>query len=325
MPGLPATYASGVRVDLAAAPQRVLAVVAELLGEPIAAIEPATGGMAPGAAAVVRGPSGRAIFVKAVGSRTNAMNVELYRREAVWGTRLPDLAAIVRPLGSRDLSIGDASEGSDGEEDWVVTGFPAIEGQPPRHPWQLDVLTRVLDAWLPVAEAFTPSPFAEVSHDTLAGFFTGWQQIADAPDDPWHELSEQWVERDRRFIEAIRAGNTFTHSDLRADNIMIGRDGTVHFVDWVHASLGARWVDPAILLGDVVASWGDAAHELDLSTICSHPAFDGATTEQLEDSLGAYAAATHVLSRHPPSPSLPTIRGWQRVQSEAVLRYLQRD
>lgn len=314
----PDTYAVGVRIVLADAPAEVLAVVADVLGEPITDIREVRGGMAPGAVAVVRGGSGRAVFVKAVGCRTNERNVELYRLEAGWGARLPHLPGIVRPLTTRDLVV-------DGE-DWVVTVFPAVDGVPPRHPWRPDELIRVLDAWAPLGRAFTPSPYDDVSADGLVAFFSGWRQIADDPDDPWRPHAETWLERETAFVDALRTGTTFAHSDLRADNVLLSTDGSVQFVDWVHAHLAPQWLDPLLIACDVVASGADTSDggQVDMTAVWSHPAFCGADPTLLLSGLAGFAGTMHAFSRKPSPPGLPTIRAWQVRQSEAVLRYLGR-
>jgi thiamine kinase-like enzyme len=43
-------------------------------------------------------------------------------------------------------------------------------------------------------------------------------------------------------------GNTLVHFDIRADNIVLGNDGRVSFVDWPWACRGAIWMDITLFL-----------------------------------------------------------------------------
>ncbi|MGI8768045.1 MAG: phosphotransferase [Propionibacteriaceae bacterium] len=315
----PASYAVGVRMPYARVPRAVQAWIADRLGEPVLEVDDVIGGMAPGAAAVIRGVRGRGMFVKAVGSFTNEACVDLYRREAATGFGLPDIAGVVKPVATHDLVV-------DGE-DWVVTVFPALAGKPPRHPWRSAELEQVLDAWVPIGTTLTPCPYPDVTSAGLVGFFHGWEQIAQDPDDTWHPVATSWVDREECFRAAVAEGGTFCHSDLRADNILLGAGGETYFVDWAHGHRGPQWIDPALLCGDVVASGADLASggEIDLSptsAVWRHAAFAGAEVALLMTGVSAYGATMHRFSVKPPNPALPTIRGWQHLQAEAIAGFL---
>jgi hypothetical protein len=60
---------------------------------------------------------------------------------------------------------------------------------------------------------------------------------------------------------ALLAGDTLVHLDMRADNVLLGEDGAVWFVDWPWTCRGARWVDSALLVLNA-ATYGHDPEEL---------------------------------------------------------------
>ena len=67
---------------------------------------------------------GRAVFVKAVGGGANPESPWMHRREAVVSAALPRSPRFPRLLDSYD------------DGDWVALAFEAVDGRPPRHPWE---------------------------------------------------------------------------------------------------------------------------------------------------------------------------------------------
>ncbi len=121
-------------------------------------------------------------------------------------------------------------------------------------------------------------------------------------------------------------GDTLSHFDLRADNIVITAD-QMWIVDWAHTRNAARWVDPMILVTDIVASGADRADggEIEVSALLRHhPALSGVPTRLQYGFVAALAAALHVASLRPPAPGLPTIRRWQASTSDAMMGFLRR-
>ena len=57
-------------------------------------------------------------------------------------------------------------------------------------------------------------------------------------------------------------GDTLVHGDLRADNLLLRRDGSVAIVDWPWASIGPAWLDTVLLSINVRLFGGDAERVL---------------------------------------------------------------
>ncbi|MFC7623414.1 hypothetical protein [Microlunatus sp. GCM10028923] len=271
--------------------------------------------MSTGLATVVTGER-RRVFVKALDATLNAAGERFYRREAESSALLPDLPSIPRLLDHGTVAVDD--------HHWVVLLYPAVAGEPPQHPWRAADLNRVLDAWLPVGEALSAIPDWP-RNNLIAPLFTGWRTIAESPDDPWHEHAQDWTDREQRFVTAATETGPLigAHVDLRADNLLLGPDG-VWFVDWAHPDHAAPWLDPLIMLCDVVASGADLGDggEIDVARVwAEHPACAGADPETLIDGVSAFAALMHAGSRKPPHPAVPHGRAWQRLVSERTLPY----
>jgi Ser/Thr protein kinase RdoA (MazF antagonist) len=60
-----------------------------------------------------------------------------------------------------------------------------------------------------------------------------------------------------RGLAAIAAGNTLTHRDIRADNILVRADGGIVFVDWPWGCVGPAWLDTVLLALNVIVHGGD--------------------------------------------------------------------
>lgn len=317
----PASYAAGVRGRFQDLPSAVVEWVAGELGGPVTAVRNAVGGFSPGVAAVVSSPSGRALFVKAVGAATNAEAVRFYSRERDAAAQLPHVDGIVLPTNGTELEV-------DGQP-YVVLVFPALDGAPPRHPWRAAELDLVLAAQHRLSQQLTPSPWSGHDRDQrLPGFFCWWPRIIDNPDDPWH--GSEWVASRAAALVAAElqsreevTGGTLSHTDLRADNLVLDGD-RVWFVDWAHAANAAPWVDATLLMADVVASHADLADggEVDvIETLRDHPALAAGSYEQSWRLILAAAGALHGLAAQPSPPGLPTLRGWQAATSQTWLRW----
>ena len=68
--------------------------------------------------------------MKAVGAELNPESPELHRREAVVSAALPASPRFPRLLDAYD------------DGDWVALAFEAVDGRPPRHPWDGGELRR---------------------------------------------------------------------------------------------------------------------------------------------------------------------------------------
>jgi Phosphotransferase enzyme family len=227
-------------------PPRVLRGVEDVVGGPLLAFEPVDGGFSVGGVVgVVTAASGDGLFIKAVPSHHPAAND--YRLEARVGPALP--AGVPAPA----LRLFREVDG------WVVLGFEPVPGRPAHELWQDDELEATLGALDVSAGLLTPAPAVDVP--TVAARMGGrcrtWRSLAgDGRHGPvdrrglgrWEQehldiladLEDQW--------EQGVDGETLLHFDLRHDNCLVRKDGTVTFVDWGRACTGPPWVDLVCLL-----------------------------------------------------------------------------
>ena len=65
-----------------------------------------------------------------------------------------------------------------------------------------------------------------------------------------------------RGLTALQTGETLTHCDIRADNILVRADGRVIIVDWPWGGTGPDWLDRLLLGLHIVVRGGDPAGPL---------------------------------------------------------------
>jgi aminoglycoside phosphotransferase (APT) family kinase protein len=236
--------AAGVRLPWAGLPERIRSAVEARAGAAVIAARDQRGGFSPGVAARLVLDDGSRLFVKAVAFSVNSDSAGMHRDEARTLATLPPGVPAPRLRWTYD------------DGDWIILGIEDVEGHSPALPWRRDDLERVIAA-LPA----TPAPEGFVSlTGQLAGAFTGWRTLAAEPP---ADL-DRWALRHLDRLAALEAswpghadGGMLLHSDLRADNLIIGTDGGIHLVDWAHACSGAPWVDLTLLLTEVDRSLVD--------------------------------------------------------------------
>jgi len=258
----------------------------------------------------VRTTSGRRAFVKAVSPAQNEYSAQLARREATIAAELPVGAPVPRLLGTYD-------EGHDHSDGWVALVFEDIEGRHPRTPWVDAELAATVTALRELALTLTPSPLTAVptAAEHLGSDLAGWHKVAADPPgdlDPWAaaHLTELRAAADRG-LAAIGTGNTLTHCDVRADNLLVRPDGSIVIVDWPAACTGPAWFD-TVLLGMNVIVYGGSPERV----------FAGLDPGICADVLAASAGYFLHASRLPDPPGLPTVRAFQRAQGDALLPWL---
>jgi Ser/Thr protein kinase RdoA (MazF antagonist) len=315
----PTGPAAGVHLPWAAVPDAVGAWATRFGGGPPETVRDLTGGFSPGATATLSWPS-RAVFVKAVGSELNPESPLMHRREAVISAALPEDGPFPRLLGVYD----------DGQ--WVALAFEAVEGHPPRHPWEPAEFDAVVAALAAMHEALTPSPAPpgapiDAPIDALAVYvrrlFGGWGSLAaqGAPPglDPWATSHlEELAALEAGWPEAC-AGATLVHGDVRADNVLV-RAGDVVFVDWPHAAVGTPVFDVVGWAPSVVLEDGPAPEEL-LARYERERPLDADTVTVLLAAVAGFFVSHSFL---PPPPGLPTVRAFQAAQGEVALAWLRR-
>ncbi|MFU8850025.1 aminoglycoside phosphotransferase family protein [Micromonospora sp. SL1-18] len=307
------TSATKSRIRWSDLPGPVRAAVEEILGDRVVEAVSQQGGFSPGTADRVRTAGGRRAFVKAVSPAQNDRSPRLHRTEALIAAALPPTVPAPRLLGSYD------------DGDWVALVFTDVEGRHPVTPWDAGELTAVLSTLETMADALTPASIAAAptAAEQLAADFAGWRRIAADPPadlDPWARtrLPELRAAADRGL--AALAGATLCHLDIRADNLLIGPDGTVSVVDWPWACRGPAWLDSLMILVNVQVYGGHDPEAL----LRDLPLAAGVDPADLTGVLAGFTGFFLDGSRLPAPPGIPTVRAFQRTQGDALLRWLVR-
>jgi hypothetical protein len=309
----PTAPAAGVHLPWAQVPEPVQTWAARVGGGVPAQVRDLQGGFSPGAAARLECP-GRPLFVKAVGAGLNPDSPVMHRREAVVSAALPVSSLFPTLLDTYD------------DGDWVALAFEAVDGRPPRHPWERGELASVVDALGALHRALTPSPAPQLepAEVYLRNLFGGWAELAarDEPPgslDPWARTNLSRLTELESAWPAAAAGTTLVHGDVRADNILFTADGVV-FVDWPHAAIGTPVLDVVEWASSVVLEGGPEPEEL----LAAHRPSQDADPEVVTVLLAAVCGFFVAHSLRPPPPGLPTVRAFQAAQGDVALAWLRR-
>lgn len=307
------TFLAGKRLQLDDAPTIVTEWAARIVGEPISRVTDCTGGMSQGVAALVTG-SQRSIFVKAISPKVNPYAAQALQHEAQALARLP-LHRSIPGLVAHDTVDSE-------HEQWVVLAQTAAAGATP-HPWTRTTAQQTLTAWGDVSTALADMDLEGWELTDSGDFLSRWNTIAARPDDPWHAKADRWQDRCSSLASDILAGDlVVSHVDLRADNILVSSD-TVSFVDWAHTSLAASWLDPLLLVLDMVGAGADlrTGGSIDLTNLwASHPVTRSLPAELLITGAAALAGALHVTGAHP-LPELPHRATWANAMASHLLKF----
>jgi hypothetical protein len=273
------------------------------------------GGFSPGVAARCVLADGRRCFVKAVSASTNPRSPEMHRREAVVAAALPAGLPVPTFLGVHD----------DGE--WVALAFEDVEGHQPPLPWTMEALGATFEALDRVAAATTPCPvpgLAPFGTDDVEGVFHGFRKLAGGGDgypdriDPrLRARLDELAALESTWVDAA-AGTTLLHGDLRADNLLVRRDGSLVLVDWPHATVAAAWVDVVLLLPSVGLDGGPSPSAVE-SVLDPFVAVDPAALDRVLAAVTGFFTHAGTL---PDPPGLPTLRAFQRAQGAVAAEWL---
>lgn len=198
------------------------------------------GGYTTGIAARLQFHDGGEAFLKAI-PRDHEL-AEMYRHEAHIADALP--ASCPAP----ELRWAGEAGG------WNLQLFAFVHGRHPSLAPGSPDLAATTDTVAALADTLTPCPLHQPRRvvDEFARDFTGWRRLP-------HRLLPDWamphwdafVAYETRCGE-LADGDTLVHTDLRADNLLITADGQVLVVDWAWGARGAAWVDPAMLLPQLI-------------------------------------------------------------------------
>ena len=303
----------GQRLEWVDVPAVVRARVEGELGASVVDAVNQAGGFSPGVAARCRLSDGRRAFVKAVSPAQNEHACRIHRREAEVASGLPhDFPA------PRLRHVVD-----DGT--WVVLVFDEIEGRTPDEPWRWDELDVVMPAVVELGRRGTPAPVPGLptAADKHRAIFRGWRRFQRGDGDlsaidPWtRSRIDDLVALERGWEDAV-AGATLLHADLRADNVLIGPDGSVTFVDWPWACVGAAFVDPLLMLPSIGLGGGPAPPEV----VARYGLFEGTDPDAVLSVLVAVAGFFIRACLDPAPQGLPALPAFQRAQGEVAVAWL---
>lgn len=294
--------ASGVRIGWVDLPGSVRRAVDEIIGGKVVQAVSQAGGFSPGTADRVRTADGRRAFVKAVSAAQNEFSPGMHRREAAITAALPSSAPVPTLLGVHD------------DGDWVALVLSDVDGRHPDWDNPADLAT-VRVALADLASALTPCPIeVHTAREHLEPDFLGWHRLRDDPParlDPWITAHlDDLCRHAEHGLDAL-AGDTLAHSDIRADNLLIGDDGTVTVVDWPHGCRGPAWLDTLLLLINVRLHGGHA----DLTML-------DAEHDDAVAVLAGFGAFFADYARRPAPPGLPSLRAFQQAQADVVVSWL---
>ena len=311
MSGAVTPRAIGRRQDYAVLPREVRAWIDLALGSDVVSAETQRGGFSTGVAARVVTREGGRAFVKAVSDEINVQTPELFRHEI---SVLQALAEVPYRASLRD-SYDDGT--------WVVLLLDDVDG---RHPDLHDArdVEAVRRALVDQARELTPDPVALDVIDMESTANRWASRVKDAverrPDffplwfiDGYDVLGDRLASLGSRM-----PAESWTHLDIRDDNLLVRHDGTAVIVDWGMSRSGPSWLDQVLL----------AVHRVD------DPAFDeqvvsvatfGASSDRgraLQDditdlvlALGTSLAAL----RDRPVEGIPEIDAFRRTESARLL------
>lgn len=304
--------AVGARVGFDALPRDVLAALERDLGGRVVEATTQIGGMSPGPAARVVLDSGERYFVKAVGTAINAFTPRLHRRELVVLRQLADVP--YRPSLVTSYDDGD----------WIALVLTDVDGA---HP-DLDdpaVVAAVREVVRLQTAELTPGRIRTDEPD-LAATAGRWSKAIHASHPDVRRVLPPWWHQDQdRLLARVAAlpamlpTESFCHLDVRDDNLLVRRDGTVAVVDWGMSRAGPTWVDEVLLDLHVVASQ-------DFDTRVSElPSYAGSTQSPAEresavtDLLLVLGTSLALLAEDPPKGAPPGLRSFRRRESEGLL------
>jgi hypothetical protein len=196
------------------------------------------------------------IFIKAIPADSPA--AEPYRREQWAGWHLPVEAPAPRSLWSLEI------------DGWLVLASELVND----HARHVDLrhdsedLPLVLDAvgWLAAQHCAIPGPSA-VEH--FSSLYAKGRVMLDQP-----HVRDPYLPALEGFNIDRLGGSTLTHGDL-GPRTLLTKDTVIYAIDWSTASLGAWWIDLALLAPQLIAE-GHSPQQVDELLSAAAPAWANA-------------------------------------------------
>lgn len=288
------------RLEWVHLPPMVRREVERRLGSRVVEAESMNSGYTPGFASVLTTADGARHFVKAASTKAQRMAAAAYREEA---RRLKALAGWI-PAPKLAWVLED--------HDWLVLGIEYVDARAPHRPWTEADLAAASELLVHTAARLTPAPGS--------GWTTVAEELADLPA-CWDALTDlehadEAAALARRFAD-VSAGETLLHNDVRDDNLLVLRDGSMLLCDWSFPVVGAAWLDSLALL---IGPRGDG---LDVEAhLAAHPLLAHVEPESIDIVLALLTGYFLERSRQPAPSAFPWVREIQRWQGEVCWRWL---
>ncbi|MET7970223.1 phosphotransferase [Micromonospora sp. NPDC005305] len=307
--------ATADRPDWAALPDGLRDALAARLGGAPVTVRPAGAGFTRGFAAVLTGPAGEPVFVKAAALAEQRHLVDWYAHEAGVLARLPAGLPVPRPRWALTAA------------GWYALALDPVDGHTPRLPWDPAELDAALTAYAEVAAALAAPPadlvalglprLADLARDDILW----WGEVAAGREPapalpPWAPLPEL-AALESRLPGYADAAPGLAHCDLRVDNLLLDTAGRAWICDWNWLCHGPAWFDLVSLLITAQASGLDAD-----AAFAGHPAAAGAPADALDVTLAALSGYFLTSAAAGPSTASPHIRAHQRWSGDQALGWL---
>lgn len=254
------------RLTWAELPQQIQDWVTQALGAPVISAVTQQGGFSLGTADRLVTSTGRRAFLKAVDAAIHPQTADLHRREGQITSAFPEASPTPSVLANREFSEPDGAG-------WVALLLEDIEGRHPIQPWQREELVAVFRALegmsqvpvdpelnLPATEADLTeeltfwhklTPGVTLEHLVYVQATDSYQQLVQLLPFINQRAAEFAAYVDEHLVAHL-TGNSYVHTDLRGDNILIRPTGEAVVIDWPWATVGNAQYDCASVATDVL-------------------------------------------------------------------------